>query len=45
MTARDNKQKVTDSCPKQEADIQNTCDPCEATACDVEGDTGCDPCE
>jgi hypothetical protein len=41
MTAKDSKQKITDNCPKQEADIQDTCSPCDATECDAEED----PCE
>lgn len=45
MTARDNKRRATDSCPKQEADADNACGPCEAATSDVEGDNGCDPCE
>lgn len=45
MTTTDNKQNLTDSCPKQETDMQDTCDPCEAAPCEVEEDTACDPCQ
>lgn len=45
MTTRDNRQKVTDSCPKQEADIQENCNPCDGAACDTADDAGCDTCE
>lgn len=45
MTAKDNKQKMTDSCPKQEADVQESCSPCADAACDVVEDEGCAPCE
>ncbi len=45
MTARDNKQKVADNCPKQEVDTQDVCAPCEAVPCDAAEDSGCAPCE
>lgn len=40
----DDKQKATDSCPKQEVDVQEGCGPCGSTACDTEEDAGCDTC-
>ncbi|MFZ5646760.1 MAG: hypothetical protein ACOY30_03970 [Bacillota bacterium] len=42
--ATDDKQKVIDSCPKQEVDVQDSCVPCGATACETEEDAGCDTC-
>lgn len=46
MTARDNrKQKTTDQCPNQEVDVQDSCAPCGATACEAEEDDGCTSCE
>lgn len=45
MTAKDSKQKLTDNCPKQETDIQDSCAPCDATTCDAGEDDGCTTCE
>lgn len=45
MAAKNNRQKLTDDCPKQEADIQDSCGPCGATDCDTEDDAGCATCE
>ncbi|MCL6610949.1 MAG: hypothetical protein K6T66_05335 [Peptococcaceae bacterium] len=45
MTARDNKQKVTDNCPKQEENVKESSNPCEAVPCDAGDDAGCAECE
>ncbi len=45
VTARDNKQKMTENCPEKEMEIQDSCSPCGATACDTGENAACDPCE
>ena len=39
-----NRESITESCPKQEVDMQESCDTCETDSCDTE-DTGCTTCE
>lgn len=37
--------RKSDSCPKQEVEIEEGCGPCGATSCDADEDVGCDTCE
>jgi|GEM_PF-4661956 len=48
MTASSNsKQKLTDSCPKQEAEVQDSLGPCGASesSCEVQEESECSSCE
>ncbi|MHB8156058.1 MAG: hypothetical protein ACYDEQ_01450 [Desulfocucumaceae bacterium] len=45
MTAKQKRGTITDSCPNQEAEVQEGCDSCGSTDCATEGDAGCDTCE